>query len=121
MGGLKYFHEWGNIEFLTWLAKLRGTVAQSSEFLFRSLAILVTHSLTKSCLLNLIDVTLACENDNKDFVQTLSTVVKILKLKFRRYFEAEVWSAFCCLCLAGVMKLNLGQDSKARFGQDFEV
>ena len=64
MGGLKYFHEWGNIEFLTWLAKLRGTVAQSSEFLFRSLAILVTHSLTKSCLLNLIDVTLACADGN---------------------------------------------------------
>ena len=30
------------------------------------------------------------------FVQTLSTLVKILKLKFRRDFEAEVWSVFCC-------------------------
>ena len=23
-------------------------------------------------------------------------LVKILKLKFRRHFEAEVWSLFCC-------------------------
>ena len=30
------------------------------------------------------------------FVQTLSTLVRILKLKFRRDFEAEVWSIFCC-------------------------
>ena len=51
----------------------------------------------------------------------MSTLVKIFKLKFRQDLEAEVWSAFCCLCLAGVMKLNLGQDSKARLGQDFEV
>ena len=72
MGGLKYFHESGNIEFLTWLAKLRGTVAQSSEFLFRSLAILVTHSLTKSCLLNLIDVTLACEDGNSKLVEVVT-------------------------------------------------
>ena len=62
-----------------------------------------------------------------------------LKLKFRRDFEAEVWSVFCCWCLVDVMKLNLGQDSEvgcwclvevtklnlgqdyeARFGQDFK-
>ena len=30
------------------------------------------------------------------FVQTLSPLVKILKLKLRRDFEAEVWSVFCC-------------------------
>ena len=23
-------------------------------------------------------------------------LVKLLKLRFRRYFEAEVWSVFCC-------------------------
>ena len=28
--------------------------------------------------------------------KSLSTLVKILKLKFRRDFEAEVWSVFCC-------------------------
>ena len=27
--------------------------------------------------------------------ETLNTLVKILKLKFRRDFEAEVWSVFC--------------------------
>ena len=32
---------------------------------------------------------------------------------------AEVWSVFCCSCLVEVMKLNLGQYSEARFGQDF--
>ena len=30
------------------------------------------------------------------FVRTLSNVFKILKLKFRRDFAAEVWSVFCC-------------------------
>ena len=30
------------------------------------------------------------------FVQTLSPLVKILKLKFGQYFAAEVWSVFCC-------------------------
>ena len=73
----------------------------------RSLGMLVTHSLSASltncCLVNL----------------TLSTLVKILKLKHRRDFEAEVWSVFCCCCLVEVTKLNLGQYSEARFGQDF--
>ena len=32
------------------------------------------------------------------------------------YFEAEVWSVFL-----GYIKLNLGRDSDARFGHDFEV
>ena len=83
----------------------------------------VTHSLTDSCLVNLIYVTLACEDaysklevvtvagvGDEDCVgnslmqiwklrfahKSLSTLVKILKLKFRRDFEAEVWSVFCC-------------------------
>ena len=47
-------------------------------------------------------------------------LVKILELKFRRDFEAEVRSVFCCWCLVEVTKLNLGQDSEARFGQDFK-
>ena len=36
-------------------------------------------------------------------------------------FEAGVWSVFCCRCLVEVTKLNLGQDSEARFGQDFNL
>ena len=31
-----------------------------------------------------------------------------LKLKFRRDFETEVCSIFCCCCLVEVTKLNLG-------------
>ena len=49
----------------------------------------------------------------------MSTLVKIMKLKFRREFEAEVWFVFCCWCLVEVTKLNLGQYSEARLGQDF--
>ena len=41
-------------------------------------------------------------------------------LKYKRYFEAEVWSEFCCLCLVWVTKLNLGQNYEGRFGQDFK-
>ena len=33
---------------------------------------------------------------HKAFVQTLSTLVKILKLKFRGDFETEVRPVFCC-------------------------
>ena len=43
-----------------------------------------------------------------------------LKLKFRRDFETEVCSIFCCCCLVEVTKLNLGQVYEARFGQDFK-
>ena len=35
----------------------------------------------------------------------------MLKLKFRRDFEAEVCSVFCCWCLVEVTKLNLGENS----------
>ena len=42
-------------------------------------------------------------------------------MKFRRDLEAEFWLVFCCRCLVEVMMFNLGQNSEARFGQDFEV
>ena len=35
-------------------------------------------------------------------------------------FETDVWSVFCCRYLVVVTKLNLGQDSEAKFGQDFK-
>ena len=48
-------------------------------------------------------------------------LVKILWLKFRRDFEAEVWWVFCCWCLVEVTKLNLGYDDyEAMFGKDFK-
>ena len=44
----------------------------------RSLAVLVTHSLTDSlthcCLVNLIDVTLACEDGNSKLVEVVTVV-----------------------------------------------
>ena len=46
-------------------------------------------------------------------------LVMILKLK--RDFEDKVWSVFYCWCLVEAMKLNLGRNSEARVGQDFEV
>ena len=45
-------------------------------------------------------------------------MVKILKLKFRQDLG---WPVFFCRSFVEVMKLNLGQDSEARFGQDFEA
>ena len=45
----------------------------------------------------------------------------LLRLKFRRDFEAEDWSVFCRYCLVEVTKLNLGQNYEARFGQDFKI
>ena len=47
-------------------------------------------------------------------------LIMILKLRFRRDFEAEVWSVFCCWCLVEVKKLNLVHYSEASFGQDFK-
>ena len=96
----------------------------------RSLDMLVNDSLTDSCLVNLIDVTLACEDAYSTLVEVVTVadvsdedrvgnsllqiwkmrfghkallllrfsaqgLVKILKLKFRRHFGAEVWSVFC--------------------------
>ena len=60
----------------------------------RSLAMLVTNSLTNSCLVNLIDVGLACEDGNSKFVEVVTVVdvdderrvdnslVQIWKVKF---------------------------------------
>ena len=43
-------------------------------------------------------------------------MVKILKLEFRKDFEAGVWLVFCGRCFVEVMKLNLGRDFEPRFG-----
>ena len=47
-------------------------------------------------------------------------LVKILKFKFRQDLKLEV-GQFFCWGLVEVIKLDLGRDSEARFGQDFEV
>ena len=45
----------------------------------------------------------------------------LLKLKLSWDFEAEVQLVFCSWSLVEVMKIILGRESEARFGQDFEV
>ena len=72
----------------------------------------LTDSLTHSCLVNLIDVTLACEDANSKLVDVVSVTVAdedcvgnnffvdfeaevwSKKLNFRSYFEHKVWSRF---------------------------
>ena len=74
-----------------------------------ALATLVTYSLTNSCLVNLIDVTLACQDANSKLVEVVTvadvdaekrvddSLVQIWKLKFGHTskfcfdFEHKVW------------------------------
>ena len=79
-------------------------------FIGPSLATLVTHSVTDSRLVDLIDVTLACEDANSKLVEVVTvaetpvddSLVQNWKLKFgykveaQARLEAEVWSVFCC-------------------------
>ena len=44
----------------------------------------------------------------------------MLKLKFRQDLKLELGQFFCWCCVE-VIKLNLGRDSEASFGQDFEI
>ena len=96
----------------------------------------LTNWLTDSCLVNLINVSLVCEDGNSKLVEVVTVVevddekrvdnslVQIWKVKFghkvkfrlwdlrfRQDFEAEVWSLFCCWCLVVAMKFILGRDS----------
>ena len=36
-------------------------------------------------------------------------------------FEAGAWASFFCWCSVEIIKLNLGRDTEASFGQDFEA
>ena len=63
---------------------------------------------------------LGCGYEVHSWSRSWFGLVKIFKLMFRQDFEAEVCSLFCYWCLVVVMKFNLGRDSEARFGQDFE-
>ena len=54
------------------------------------LCLSLTHSLTHSCLVNLIDVTLACEDANSILVEVVT--VDAEKQQFGADLEAEVWS-----------------------------
>ena len=123
---------------------------ESDHCLPLSLTDSLTDWLTHSCLVDFIDVTLACEDANSKLVDVVTIAdddrvgnnllqisklrfgqkakllfrlwaqgsVKILKLKFRQDLG---WPVFFYRSFVEVMKLNLGQDSEARFGQDFEA
>ena len=62
------------------------------------LSLSVTHLLTDLCSVNLIDVTLACEDANSKLVDVVTfsdedrvgNNLQILKLKFGQYFAADV-------------------------------
>jgi len=90
-----------------------------------------TQNLLRLLLLLMLEMrivlaTVSCRFRSCDFGQTVKLLfrlwahglVKILKLKFRQDLRlASLFSAD----FVEVMKLNLGQDSEARFGQYFEV
>ena len=112
------------------------------------LCLSLTNSLTNSCLVNLINVTLAWEEANSKLVEVVTVTVvenrvgnNLLQIwKLRYGYKAKllfklsaqglvrslklkfrrVWSVCHCWCLVEVTKLNLGQDYEAMFGQDFK-
>ena len=77
---------------------------------------LVSDSLTNSCLVNLIDVTMACEDANSKLVE----VVILLLMFMMRIMLARVCCRFGSSGL--VIKLKFCSDFEHRVsGQDFEV
>ena len=54
-------------------------------------------------------------------VQTWSTRFgQDFEVEVKARFEAGAWPVFCW-CFVEVIKLNLGRDTEASFGQDFEA
>ena len=77
----------------------------------------LTQSLTHCCLVNLIDVTLACEDDNSNLLRLF-----LLFMLMMRNVLTTVW----CRCgrWSLVIELSFCSDFEhkvSRFGQDFEV
>ena len=87
------------------------------------MATLVSHSLTDFCLVDLIDVTLACEDANSKFVDVVTvadvdaedgvgkSLLQIWMLRFGH--KAKVLFR---LCLVKILKLKFRQDLKLEFG-----
>ena len=71
-----------------------------------NIQLLLSDRLPDCCLVNLIDVTLACEDANSKLVEVVTvadvdagkrvdvSLVQILKLKFGQYFAADVWFSY---------------------------
>ena len=77
------------------------------------LCLSVTHSLTDCCLVNLIDVTLACEDANSKL--EVVTVAGVSDGDCVGNSLLQIWK------LRLVKKLNFSSDFEHKFGQDFEV
>ena len=66
------------------------------------LCLSVTHSLTDSCLVSLIDVILACENANSKLVEVVSLLMLVMRMGWQQFvadlessdFEPPAWSRF---------------------------
>ena len=112
-----------------WSLESRGQNFRDSVFYrtrVRSLFTLVTDSLTNSCLANLIDVTLACEDTNTKLVDVVTVtdedpvgnnLLQISKLRFGK--KAKL---LFILWAQGLVKiLNFRQDLKLEFGQCFSA
>ena len=74
----------------------------------------LTHSLTHCCLVNLIDVTLACEDANSKLVEVI-TVADVDAEDHVGNSLLQIWE------LTFGPKTKLFQTSSTRVGQDFEV
>ena len=95
----------------------------------RSLAMLVTHWPTHSRLINLIDVTLACEDAYWKLVEVVAVVdvsdedrvgnslLQIWKLRFGH--KAKLLFRSWAQGLIKILKLKFRQDSKLEFGRHF--
>ena len=90
---------------------------ESDHWLCLSVTDSLTDSLTNSCLVDLIDVTLACEDNNSILLRLL-----VLLMLMMRNLLKTVWCRFGRWNL--VLKLSFCLDFEhkvSRFGQDFEV
>ena len=64
---------------------------ESDHWLCLSLTPYLTHSLTHCCLVNLIDVTLACKNANSKLVEVVTVAVGLRGLRWLEELERHEW------------------------------
>ena len=114
---------------------------ESDHWLCLSLTHWLTDSLTNSCLVNLIDVSLACEDANSKLVEVVTvadvdnedrvgiSLLQIwgwgldIKLNFCSDFEHKVWSRVWSWSSSEILNLKYGQyfASEAWWGYEVDV
>ena len=89
----------------------------------------LTHSLTNSCLVNLIDMTLECKDAKSKLVEVITvadvddedrvgnSLLQIWKLRFGH--KVRLLFRFRAQSLVKILKLSFRQDLKLEFGQYF--